>query len=69
MTTLSPDEVLDLLRHGVDEHGWTVVTVTHDVRAAMTADRVVFLSDGSVSGEVVVEDTDAAAFVDRFLTP
>ena len=62
-------EVLDLLRRGVDEHGWTVVTVTHDVRAAMTADRVVFLSDGSVSGEVVVEGTDAAEFVDRFLTP
>ncbi len=62
-------EVLDLLRRGVDEHGWTVVTVTHDVRAAMTADRVVFLTDGGVSGEVTVAGTDVAEFVDRYLKP
>jgi putative ABC transport system ATP-binding protein len=62
-------EVLDLLRRGVDEHGWTVVTVTHDVRAAMTADRVVFLTDGGVSGEVTVAGTDVSEFVDRYLKP
>ena len=60
-------EVLDLLRRGVDEHGWTVVTVTHDVQAAMAADRVVFLRDGAVSGEIDVDGADVGQIVDRSL--
>jgi putative ABC transport system ATP-binding protein len=45
-------EVLDFLRRGVDEREWTVVMVTHDPRAAMRADRVVFLRDGQVASAV-----------------
>ena len=60
-------EVMALLRSGVDEHGWTVVTVTHDVQAAMTADRVVFLRDGAVHDEVAVHGTDVNQLVDRLL--
>ncbi len=41
-------EVLDLLRHAVDEFGQTVIMVTHDASAASIADRVVFLRDGRV---------------------
>jgi putative ABC transport system ATP-binding protein len=32
----------------VDAHGQTTVMVTHDARAATTADRVVFLADGRI---------------------
>jgi len=60
-------EVLDLLRRGVDEHGWTVVVVTHDVRAAMTADRIVFLRDGALSGEAASDGTDLHELVERHL--
>ncbi len=48
----SSGEVLAILRRSVDELGQTVVVVTHDPRAAATADRVVFLGDGRVAGEI-----------------
>ena len=44
-------DVLDLLRRAVDEFGQTIVMVTHDAAAAATADRVIFLADGSVVDE------------------
>jgi putative ABC transport system ATP-binding protein len=46
-------EILDLLRDAVDAYGQTTVMVTHDARAAATADRVLFLADG-----VVVRDLE-----------
>ena len=48
----SSGEVLGILRSSVDEMGQTVVIVTHDPRAASTADRVVFLADGRIAGEM-----------------
>jgi putative ABC transport system ATP-binding protein len=45
-------EVLGLLRQVVDDLGATVVMVTHDPAAAAWADRVVFLADGRVAGEL-----------------
>ncbi|MGZ4429351.1 MAG: ABC transporter ATP-binding protein [Nocardioidaceae bacterium] len=45
-------EVLSLLRRSVDEFGQTVVMVTHDPVAAAFTDRVVFLGDGKVVGEM-----------------
>jgi putative ABC transport system ATP-binding protein len=44
----SSEEVLALLRRAVDEFGQTVVMVTHDARAAATADRVLVLVDGKI---------------------
>ena len=52
-------EVLELLRRSVDEHGQTVVMVTHDPVAAAYTDRVVFLADGRVVDEL--RDPDARA--------
>jgi putative ABC transport system ATP-binding protein len=49
--------IMSLLRKVVDE-GQTVVMVTHDPRAASLADRVVFLRDGAIAGEVAGGDTD-----------
>ena len=45
-------EVLELLRRSVDEHGQTIVMVTHDPVAAAWTDRVVFLGDGRVVSEL-----------------
>jgi putative ABC transport system ATP-binding protein len=45
-------EVLDLLRRSVREFGQTIVMVTHDPVAASYADRVVFLADGRLAGEL-----------------
>ena len=48
LDSASGRDVLDLLRRAVDEFGQTIVMVTHDAAAAATADRVLFLADGSV---------------------
>ncbi|MDX3228283.1 ABC transporter ATP-binding protein [Streptomyces sp. ME19-01-6] len=45
-------DVLRLLRELVDAERQTVVMVTHDPVAASYADRVIFLVDGRVSGEL-----------------
>ncbi|GGY93790.1 ABC transporter ATP-binding protein [Streptomyces poonensis] len=54
-------EVLSLLRGMVDADGRTVVMVTHDPVAASYADRVVFLVDGRVHGELAGASADAIA--------
>ena len=45
-------EVLGFLRGAVDEHGQSIVMVTHEPAAAAYADRVVFLADGRLVGEL-----------------
>jgi putative ABC transport system ATP-binding protein len=45
-------EVLGFLRTAVDEHGQSIVMVTHEPAAAAYADRVVFLADGRLVGEL-----------------
>jgi putative ABC transport system ATP-binding protein len=51
----SSNDVLELLRHAVDDFGQTVVMVTHDAHAASFADRLLVLADGRV-----VHDREAA---------
>jgi putative ABC transport system ATP-binding protein len=41
-------EILELLHDSVDDYGQTMVMVTHEARAASTADRVLFLADGRI---------------------
>jgi putative ABC transport system ATP-binding protein len=48
----SSAEVLGFLRRSARELGQTVVMVTHDPTAAAHADRVVFLVDGRIVGEL-----------------
>ena len=45
--------VLELLRRTIDEGGRTLVMVTHDPSAAAWADRVVFMADGRLAGELL----------------
>jgi ABC-type lipoprotein export system ATPase subunit len=42
------DQVLELLRNMAENHGSTVILVTHSREAAATADRVIELLDGQV---------------------
>jgi putative ABC transport system ATP-binding protein len=50
--------LLAFLRRAVDGFGQTVVMVTHDPAAAAAADRVVFLADGAVAGELAQPSRD-----------
>jgi putative ABC transport system ATP-binding protein len=52
LDSAASSEILGFLRNSVRELGQTVVMVTHDPVAAGYADRVVFLADGRVAGEM-----------------
>ena len=56
-------ELLEFLRSAVDNHGQTIVMVTHDATAASRADRVVFLGDGRVVDEM--REPTAEGILDR----
>jgi putative ABC transport system ATP-binding protein len=66
LDTRAGREVLRLLRGVCDAEGHTIVMVTHDPSAAAVADRVVFLRDGQLAGEVGGGSTQAV--IDFFAT-
>ena len=51
-------EILDFMRRAVREFGQTIVLVTHDPGAASYADRVVFVGDGKIVGELLDPTAD-----------
>ncbi|MGO1517775.1 MAG: ABC transporter ATP-binding protein [Arthrobacter sp.] len=51
-------KVLQVLRTTAHELGQTLVLVTHDAQVATAADRVLFLSDGRLAGELIAPSTD-----------
>jgi putative ABC transport system ATP-binding protein len=53
-------EILELLRSSVQDYGQTLVMVTHDARAAATADRILFLADGQIVKELGAEADEHA---------
>jgi putative ABC transport system ATP-binding protein len=59
----SSAELLTFLRAAVDDHGQTILLVTHDAAAASRADRVVFLGDGRVVDEM--HEPTAERILDR----
>jgi putative ABC transport system ATP-binding protein len=56
-------EILSFLRRSVDEFGQSVVMVTHEPSAAAYADRVLFLADGQIVGQL--ENPTAEAVLDH----
>lgn len=52
LDSTSGAQLLGFLRNMVDEHGQTVVMVTHDATAATYADRVQLIVDGRMAGAV-----------------
>ncbi len=46
------NEILELLRHSVEQLGQTIVMVTHESRAAAIGDRVLYLADGVIVKEL-----------------
>jgi len=58
-------EVLRLMRHLVDTQAQTIIMVTHDPVAASYADRVVFLADGRIYGQL--HDPSAELVITRMV--
>ena len=61
LDTRSGREVLALLRDTIDQGGGTLVMVTHDPSAAAWADRVVFMADGRLAGELLSPTAEQVA--------
>ena len=61
LDTRSGRTILALLRQTIDEGGLTLVMVTHDPSAAAWADRVVFMADGRLAGELLAPTAEAVA--------
>ena len=61
LDTRSGRSVLALLRDTIDEGGRTLVMVTHDPSAAAWADRVVFMADGRLAGELTAPTAEQVA--------
>jgi putative ABC transport system ATP-binding protein len=59
LDTRSSDEIASLLRNVSKEYKRTVVMVTHDPRIAAYADRIIFLKDGKVVDETLLERKNA----------
>ena len=55
LDTRSSDEIASLLRDVSKQYGRTIVMVTHDPRIAAYADRIIFLKDGKVVDEALLE--------------
>ena len=67
LDTTTGNEVLELLQRGVKEEGWTVIMVTHDPKAALYAERIIFLRDGRIVGETRTDDLDARGRIEDFV--
>jgi putative ABC transport system ATP-binding protein len=59
LDTRASDEIAVLVRQVANEWGRAVIMVTHDPRIAAYADRIVFLKDGAIADEAVLEPKDA----------
>lgn len=55
LDTRASDEIAGLLRDVSKKYGRTVVMVTHDPRIAAYADRIIFLKDGKVVDQTILE--------------
>lgn len=48
--------IMELLRRSCDEMSQSIIVVTHDPRAAVYADRVVFLKDGNIEQQIILPE-------------
>lgn len=55
LDTKSGKVIMELLRRSCDQLKQSIIEVTHDPRAAAYADRVVFLRDGKILREILLE--------------
>lgn len=52
-------EIIQLLKE-IQKRGTTIIIVTHDPKVAIASDRVVFMKDGQIAGEIILIDKDEA---------
>jgi len=60
LDSLAADQIAALLGRVSREWGRTVMIVTHDPRIAAQADRIIFLKDGRIIDQTILERRDPA---------
>lgn len=63
LNSAGADAVLNLLNE-INSDGQSIVMVTHDIKSAVRGNRIIYLKDGSIEGELELEKYDGSA--DRF---
>lgn len=63
LNSASADAVLNLLNE-INSDGQSIVMVTHDIKSAVRGNRIIYLKDGSIEGELELDKYDGSA--DRF---
>jgi putative ABC transport system ATP-binding protein len=61
LDTKTGNAIMDLLRRSCDELNQATIVVTHDARAAAFADRVVFLQDGNIINQIMLDQNSDIA--------
>lgn len=54
LNSSSGKDVLDILTD-INHRGQSIIMVTHDIKAAVRADRIIYLMDGKVCGEIFLD--------------
>jgi putative ABC transport system ATP-binding protein len=57
-------EIMDIINE-VNAEGTTVMLVTHDAKVAARAERVIFLSDGNITDEIILGKYEEKSFSER----
>lgn len=57
-------EILNILTH-LNEQGQSILMVTHDIKAAIRAERIIYLHDGKIEGEIAIDKYMPDAGLDR----
>ncbi|MBP1865808.1 putative ABC transport system ATP-binding protein [Clostridium tetanomorphum] len=57
-------EIMNIINE-INAEGTTVMLVTHDAKVAARADRVIFLSDGNITDEIVLGKYEEKSFSER----
>lgn len=63
LNSAGADAVLNLLNE-INSDGQSIVMVTHDIKSAVRGNRIIYLKDGSIEGELELDKYDGSA--DRF---
>lgn len=63
LNSAGADAVLNLLNE-INNDGQSILMVTHDIKSAVRGNRIIYLKDGSIEGELELDKYDGSA--DRF---
>lgn len=64
LNSLQGQDVLDVFSD-VNKNGQTVVMVTHDLKAALRGNRIIYLKDGRIDGDLSLDDYSSDDFETR----